>query len=629
MTCRLETRYDPDPAAFRMTLVNAGDLPLAPARFAWSSPIRATADARVTGGTLVACFGNFHEIALPAGLDLAAGDRHEIVVEGLAHPARHRVDGPKSAYLTLADGRILPVVPGDLATTGPDSGETRDWPAGAIAQPLALLPWPARPAVAAWRDAPPPALVAAGAPEDLAAAACVADLARRLFPAEPPPFRFAGDGLALGFETLQAAPRGGYRLDFAPGGITLASADPAGRAAGLTALAQIARGAATDPDRFRLPREGYIEDRPRFDWRGAHLDVSRHFWPEAQVMRFLDILAWHRMNVFHWHLTDDEGWRLEIAALPRLTTIGAVRGPGLALPGQHGHIARPYAGRYAQAQVRRIVAHAARLHIDVVPEIDIPGHSTAALAAYPHLRDPDEPADSYRSIQGYPNNALNPALPQTYAFLETVLGETAALFPSPFIHVGGDEVHARSWLASPRARALMAAENLAGTPELQAHFMRRVQAILRGLGRNLAGWDEVADGGGVGPEGTLLVGWQAPEVTAALIQGGYRVVASPGQAYYLDMVQAAGWNEPGASWAGISTPEAAYAYRPDAGLSDTEAGSLAGIQACTWCEHIHDAGILNHMAFPRLSAVAETAWTPEEHKDWQRFAALSRLMPRF
>jgi hexosaminidase len=164
--------------------------------------------------------------------------------------------------------------------------------------------------------------------------------------------------------------------------------------------------------------------------------------------------------------------------------------------------------------------------------------------------------------------------------------------------------------------------------ELQAHLMRRVQAMLRGMGKALAGWDEVAQGGGVEPEGTLLVGWQAPEATANLIRQGYRVVASPGQKYYLDMAQASGFDEPGASWAGVSTPEDSYCYRPDAGLEATEAQALAGIQAGIWCEHIHDPAIFNHMAFPRLSGVAETGWTPEAAKDWPRFAALSRLMPQ-
>ncbi len=629
---QLDARYSPAEAPtfgkFNLTLTNISNRTIRPARLAWSALTRIPKGASISGATLLSRFGNFHEVALPGATELGPGESHLITVHSLSHAPKHRLDGPKSACLTLANGSTQRVLTGDLALDGPDSGELRIWPAGAVTQPLAMLPWPRELEITAWREDCP---ILVPAPDtnakNLAALAHVSALSRRLFPERPIPFRLDGTGVPITFVHEIRAPDA-YTLDFSPNGITLTSSTPSGRDYGLTALAQILHGCQTDGSRFSFPAEGRINDIPRFSWRGSHLDVSRHFWTREEVMRFLDILAWHRMNILQWHLTDDEGWRLEIPSLPQLTQTGAVRGPAHVLPGQHNDIWRSRGGYYSTADVRRIVSHAASLNIDVVPEIDVPGHATAALAALPHLRDPDETTDSYRSIQGYPNNALNPALPQTYAFLETVLTETAALFPSRWLHVGGDEVDHRSWLSSPRAIELMESEGLSGTMELQAHLMRRVQKMLRSLGKTLTGWDEVSEGGGIEPFDTLLVAWQKPAVIRRLIQAGYDVIASPGQAYYMDMVQASGWMEPGASWAGVSTPESCYAYLPDEGLTASEMPSLKGIQAGIWCEHIHDRALFNHMVFPRLSAVAETAWSPQSTKDWNRFAALARHMPQ-
>jgi len=376
-----------------------------------------------------------------------------------------------------------------------------------------------------------------------------------------------------------------------------------------------------------FPTGGEIKDEPALAWRGTHLDVARQFYSTAEVERFLQLMAWNKLNRFHWHLTDDEAWRLEIKAYPQLTTLGVLRGPDEPLLPQLGNGAEPVGGFYSQADVRAIVAQATALHVDVVPEIDIPGHSAATLVALPDLTDGQEAPESYHSVQGYPNNALNPAVAFTYEFLEKVLDEMVELFPSAYIHIGGDEVANGSWLASPLAKKLMEQEGISGTFALQSYFLKRVKQMLTARGRKLAGWNEVAHGGGVSTEDTLLMAWERPEVGIELAREGYDVVMTPGQAYYLDMAQADAWQEPGASWAGTATPAHTYGYEAEGEFPDELKARLRGVQACIWSEHYLSRGYFNRLVFPRLSALAETGWTRPERKSFKRFEALVGLMP--
>ena len=628
---RLEACYHPNEATDKpgqvvLTLINTGPVAMSDFTLTWSALTRLRPEGTVTGGTFLRRVGNVHEVAHPGG-DLAPGAAWTITLSGLSHVPRHRLDGPKSAFVTARGGRILAVDVGDMMPVGgPGSGGLKHLPEGRATLPLAVIPWPADMAATEFG---PGAVITPGpeaTTDDRTAMARIAALAHRLFPAAQKPFLLSTDANAA---TVSFAPMdgqaGAYRLSFSGREIALAHADEAGRDYGLITLAQMAHAALADPAQFRFPVAGHIADAPRFGWRGMHLDVSRHFRSTAEILRLLDIMAWQKLNMFHWHLTDDEGWRLEIAALPELTTYGATRGPGALLPGQGGFIDRVYAGHYSQKEAAAIIAHAADLHIDVMPEIDIPGHSDATLSALPYLRDPGENGNSYHSIQGYGNNALNPALPRTYEFLGTVLDEITALFPGDYIHIGGDEVASTAWLASPAAQSLMAEKGFAGTFELQAHFLCQVRDLIAARGKKMAGWDEISYGGGV--SGALVNTWQTRELTKKLIGEGYEVVACPGQAYYLDMVQGDAWMEPGTSWAGVVTPETTYAYEAGAGLTATEAGRLKGIQGCIWSEHLIDRARFNHMVFPRLSAIAESAWSIAGQKDWQRFAALSRLMP--
>ncbi|WP_062011972.1 beta-N-acetylhexosaminidase [Aureimonas sp. AU4] len=631
---RLESTWDASVAPngrFDFALVNLGPETLEGFQIAYTALTRVIDRAACRNARFVARDANYHAYAPPEGLRLAPGETWRFSVGGLHRPARHRTDGPKSAYLTDAEGRHHAVAVADCMLAGaPSELPPAGLPQGRLDEPFALLPWPRHAALKAG-DAVPVALhpEKGSAAEDVLALDAALALFQRLFPVDHVPFRLepAPGTLALRFRTDGALGAEACEIEFGET-ITVRSGGPAGRQHALVSLAQMLRAARADRERFRFPASGRIEDEPRYGWRGCHLDVSRQFYPVADVLRLIDIMAWAKLDVLHWHLTDDEAWRLEIRAYPELTTTGVLRGPDEPLKPQLGNGAEPVGGFYSQDDVRRVVAHAAALHVEVVPEIDIPGHNAATLVALPDLTDGQEAPDSYHSVQGYPNNALNPGIEATYPFLETVLDEMAELFPSPYVHVGGDEVADGAWLASPKAKEVMAREGFTGTFELQSWFLARVQRMLEARGKRLAGWNEVAHGGGVDPAGTLLMAWEKPEVGIELAREGYDVVMTPGQAYYLDMVQDDAWQEPGASWAGTVPPAHTYGYEAEGDLPEELRDRLKGIQACIWSEHFLNRDYFNHLVFPRLYAIAESAWTPRERKSWDRFCALAPLGPK-
>ncbi|WP_112310573.1 beta-N-acetylhexosaminidase [Pseudogemmobacter bohemicus] len=616
-----------------LRLTNLSEDVLAGFTLSLTSITRVVAGYEITGGRLAGRHANFHLFAPPEGVAIAPGESWSFAITGLNRSPFHRNDAAKTAWVTLADGSHVDCVTGDLMSGSsiPAPPPPR-LPEGRLTLPFALIPWPNAITAAAGPETEPPPVILHLAPgtslADQRLALSVAELHRRLFPAGRRVFQLSPcpGAREVAFAYSAAIPEEGFRLDFGAA-ITLTASSALGRRYGLIALAQMLHGAFSDP-KFRFPASGSIEDAPRYGWRGCHLDCSRHFWRFDQVKRVVDIMAWNRFNRFHWHLTDDEAWRAEILAYPELTSIGTTRAAGLPLmPPQLGDGPGRVSGHYSQDEMRALVAHAAGLGIEVMPEIETPGHAASVVAALPQLVDPDEPPESYHPVQGFPNNGFNPGIPETFTVLETIIDELCAIFPSRWFHIGGDEVARNAWLDSPRARVLMQREGLAGTFGLQSWFLRRIKAMLEARGKILVGWNEVAHGGGVPPENTLLMAWEKPEIGIALAREGYDVVMTPGQAYYLDMVQGPDWLENGAGWAGPVRPEQSYRYEAAGDFPEGLAHHMKGVQACIWCEHFTTDAWFNDLVFPRLLAVAEAGWTLPGNKDWLRFAAQARLHP--
>ena len=656
----------------RLTLVGPPDLPLPPgARLAYTSITRIPPGTELVNACFYRRVANYHELG-PGAPDPQADGRHHarwtILIPRLSHRPAHSTDGPKSAFLILPEGKTIPVTCRPLApecaqekaetptgtpTGAPDEQRPEALAArGADALRLGLLPAPNRATIASWRDGTPLRLHLPASPT-----LCVRlnGLIGRLFGVSDPLFDSKGGDITIHLERTDRdthfAPEG-FSLCFEAGEEVIHLIAPAGQGAsddrgeggfgedgfgaghfyGLVALAQMVRAANTRPDLYGFPAAGMIEDWPHQSWRGAHLDVSRQFYAPQSIFDFLDILAWHRLNRFHWHLTDDEGWRLESRAYPRLTEVGAVRGHGLPLLPQHGSGAAPYGGFYSQEDVSAMIVHGRSLHIDIVPEIDVPGHCHAALMALPDLVDPSAMAGG-ASVQGYVNNALNPGLATTWGFLETLFDEVANLFPSPFVHIGGDEVADNAWAGSraaqswARARGLINAAGKGETMAMQAALLRFVQKRLTAAGKITLAWEEAAKGGGLDPDKAILMAWMKAESGAELTRQGYQVIMCPGEAYYLDMAQSTDWQEPGLSWAGTSSPEQSYAFDPYQGLGESEEQCL-GLQGCIWSENLTNRALFNHMVFPRLSAIAERAWTVPERCHWPGFAVRALLMPQ-
>ncbi|MGW6460457.1 beta-N-acetylhexosaminidase [Streptomyces sp. NPDC055078] len=370
-----------------------------------------------------------------------------------------------------------------------------------------------------------------------------------------------------------------------------------------------------------------IEDKPRFGWRGLMLDVSRHFTHKTDVMRLLDLLAAHKLNVFHFHLTDDQGWRIEIKRYPKLTEAGAWRSRT-----RWGHRAsplwdeKPYGGYYTQDDIREIVAYAAERHITVVPEIEIPGHSQAAISAYPELGNTDvidttslSPWDSW----GVSPNVLAPT-DNALRFIEGVLEEVLELFPSTFIHMGGDECPKDQWKQSPAAQARIKELGVADEDGLQSWFMRHFDTWLAERGRRLIGWDEILEGG-LAP-GAAVSSWRGYAGGIEAAESGHDVVMCPEQQVYLDHRQHGGADEP-MPIGFVRTLEDVYRFEPvPPTLSPEAAAHVIGTQANVWTEVMQDRSRVDYQVFPRLAAFAEVAWSVLPAPDARDFADFERRM---
>ncbi|MGQ5637985.1 MULTISPECIES: beta-N-acetylhexosaminidase [unclassified Streptomyces] len=370
-----------------------------------------------------------------------------------------------------------------------------------------------------------------------------------------------------------------------------------------------------------------VRDAPRFRWRGLLLDVARHFMPKDGVLRYLDLMAAHKLNVFHFHLTDDQGWRIEIKRYPKLTETASWRPRS-----RFGHRAsplweeKPHGGYYTQDDIREIVAYAAERHITVVPEIDVPGHSQAAIAAYPELGNTDVVDTTALTVWddwGISANVLAPT-DTVLRFYEGVFEEVLELFPSRFVHVGGDECRKDQWAASATAGNRITALGLADEDELQAWFIGHFDSWLAARGRRLIGWDEILQGGLA--KGAAVSSWRGYGGGIAAARAGHDVVMCPEQYVYLDHRQAPGEDEP-VPIGYVRTLEDVYRFEPvPDGLTEAEARHVLGTQANVWTEVLEDAARVDYQAFPRLAAFAEVAWSSLPAPAQRDFAGFERRM---
>lgn len=371
-----------------------------------------------------------------------------------------------------------------------------------------------------------------------------------------------------------------------------------------------------------------IKDSPRFDWRGLMLDSARYYQPPEFIRKLIDLMALHKLNVLHWHLTDDQAWRIEIKKYPRLTEVGAWRvaaGPAAAadIDPATGK-PRLYGGYYSQDEVREIVAYAASRNITIVPEIDMPGHASAAIAAYPRLAASSKPSPQVPADWGIYSSLFN-VEESTLTFLEDVLDEVVSLFPGAYIHIGGDEAVKDEWKASPRVQARMRELGVKDEHELQSYIVQRMEKFLSSKGRRLIGWDEILEGG-LAPNATVM-SWRGIDGAVAAASAGHDAVLSPHPTLYFDHRPYDVPRPPGRGR--VITIEEVYAFDPaPAALSEEQRKHILGVQANIWTEHIRTPDRVEFMAFPRAAAIAEVAWSPV--KDWDGFSArLPALLDRY
>ncbi|MEW2509297.1 beta-N-acetylhexosaminidase [Streptomyces sp. NPDC046870] len=454
-------------------------------------------------------------------------------------------------------------------------------------------------------------------------------------PLRPGP-RDARDGVRLLLD--DALEPEAYRLTAGDGGVEIRGGGPAGVFWGAQTLRQLLgpdafRRAPVRPDTAPAVPYQVIEDAPRFRWRGLLLDVARHFMPKEGVLRYLDLMAAHKLNVLHLHLTDDQGWRIEIKRYPRLTEIASWR-----TRTKFGHRAsplweeKPHGGYYTQDDIREIVAYAAERHIGVVPEIDVPGHSQAAIAAYPELGNTDVIDTTALAVWdnwGISSNILAPT-DATLRFYEGVFEEVLELFPadaaafSEFVHVGGDECRKEQWTESVTAKTRITDLGLADENELQSWFIGHFDAWLAARGRRLIGWDEILEGG-LAP-GAAVSSWRGYGGGVAAARAGHDVVMCPEQYVYLDHRQAPGEDEP-VPIGFVRTLEDVYRFEPvPDGLTGEEARHVLGTQANVWTEVLEDTARVDYQAFPRLAAFAEVAWSPLPAPADRDYAGFERRM---
>lgn len=417
----------------------------------------------------------------------------------------------------------------------------------------------------------------------------------------------------------------GYRLTVTPEGIELAGATEAGVFYGVQTLRKSIPAVAEGMN-IELPAVT-INDYPRFAYRGMHLDVSRHFFPADSVKKYIDILALHNMNTFHWHLTDDQGWRIEIKKYPELTKIGSQRKQTVIGHNSGEYDGKPYGGFYTQDEIRDVIAYAKERFITIIPEIDLPGHQQAALATYPELGCTGGPYDVWQQW-GVSEDVICAGNEKSMQFLEDVLSEVIDLFPSEYIHIGGDECPKIRWKTCPKCQARIKAEGIKGDKKhsaeeyLQSSVISQMEKFVESKGRHIIGWDEILEGG-LAPNATVM-SWRGVDGGIEAAKQHHNVIMTPNTYLYFDYYQSTDTENEPMAIGGYLPLERVYSLEPTAGIPDEYKKYVIGVQANLWTEYIPTFSQVEYMVMPRMAALAEVQWTDPSKKEYQSF--LPRLV---
>jgi hexosaminidase len=428
-------------------------------------------------------------------------------------------------------------------------------------------------------------------------------------------------GIMLNYDKMEYPIAGAYNMEVNAKGVYIGGDNETGTFYGVQTLLQLL---PTEKASSLAVPYLIIKDYPRFQYRGLHLDVSRHFFPIPFVKRYIDYIALHKMNYFHWHLTDDQGWRIEIKKYPNLTKAGAWRNGTII--GHHpgtGNDSIHYGGFYTQKEVKEIVAYAAKRYITVLPEIEMPGHASAALTAYPYLGCTGGPYQ-VQQTWGVFNDVFCAGNDSVFTFLQNVLDEVLPLFPSKYIHIGGDECPKESWKKCPKCQKRMADNHLKDEHELQSYFVQRMEKYINSKGKTMIGWDEILEGG-LAPN-AVVMSWRGEQGGIDAAKQNHDVIMTPGGYCYFDHAQAK--NEDSLTIGGYLPVKQTYSYEPiPKDFNETEAKHILGAQGNLWTEYVPNTKKVEYMIFPRVSALSEVLWSPAANRNWNDFE--TRLQTQF